>query len=188
MQMIHLAVAQLAWVDSVTVKRIWPDAIDIKIKERKPYSRWGENSLITEQGVVFTPSSIEPFQSLPLLTGPATQQAKVVEIVKGIKTTLADQAFALAEFSINDRQSWKIKLTSGLDIRLGREEQLKKLQRFLKTLALVGQDQVNAMAIVDLRYPNGYAVSWKPDTPEIDWQAVAHPEKQPITTKKSGTE
>ena len=26
-----------------------------------------------------------------------------------------------------------------------------------------------AMALVDLRYPNGYAVSWKPDIEPIDW-------------------
>ena len=31
------------------------------------------------------------------------------------------------------------------------------------------------MAIVDLRYPNGYAVSWKPGTAEIDWNAIANP-------------
>jgi cell division protein FtsQ len=75
----------------------------------------------------------------------------------------------MAEFTINDRWSWKIKLTTGLEILLGRNEQLKKLQRFLKTLDVMGQEQVKRMAIVDLRYPNGYAVSWQPGTQEIDW-------------------
>ena len=175
MQAIHAAVSTLPWVDTVTVKRIWPDAIDIKIREKKPYARWGKNSLITEQGVIFTPNNIEQFQNLTVVTGPELQQVKVLEIMKGIKTALADQSMQLAEFSVNDRWAWKIKLATGQEILLGRNEQLKKLQRFLKTLAVVKQEQVDAMAIVDLRYPNGYAVSWKPGTVEIDWNAITTP-------------
>ncbi|MDD1640772.1 MAG: cell division protein FtsQ/DivIB, partial [Methylococcaceae bacterium] len=73
---------------------------------------------------------------------------------------------------------WKIKLATGLEILLGRNEQLKKLQRYLKTLAVLKQEQVDAMAIVDLRYPNGYAVSWKPGTEEIDWSSIAIPNNE----------
>jgi cell division protein FtsQ len=176
MQAIHSAVAELPWVDTVTVKRIWPDAIDIKVRERKPYARWGKNSLITEQGVIFTPKNMEQFQNLTVVTGPELQQVRVLEIMKGVKTALADQSMDLAEFSVNDRWAWKIKLAAGLEILLGRNEQLKKLQRFLKTITVLKQEQVEKMAIVDLRYPNGYAVSWKPGTPEIDWHAIANPQ------------
>jgi cell division protein FtsQ len=34
------------------------------------------------------------------------------------------------------------------------------------------------MAVVDLRYPNGYAVSWKPGITEIDWNAIANPNNE----------
>jgi cell division protein FtsQ len=172
MQAIHLAVSTLPWVDNVTVKRIWPDAIDIKVHEKKPFVRWGKDSLITEQGVIFTPKNIDQFQKLTVVTGPELQQVKVLEIMKGIKTALADQSMELAEFSVNNRGAWKIKLATGLEILLGRNEQLKKLQRFLKTLTVLKQEQVEQIAIVDLRYPNGYAVSWKPGASEIDWHAI----------------
>jgi len=65
-----------------------------------------------------------------------------------------------------------------LEILLGRNEQLKKLQRFLKTLEVLGPEQVDKIAIVDLRYPNGYAVSWKPGTEEIDWKKIANPQHE----------
>jgi len=65
-----------------------------------------------------------------------------------------------------------------LEILLGRNEQLKKLQRFLKTLEVLEQERVEKMAIVDLRYPNGYAVSWKPDAEEIDWKKVADQQRE----------
>ena len=178
MQAIHSTVATLPWVDTVTVKRIWPDAIDIKVREKKPYARWGKNSLITERGVIFTPNNLEQFKNLAVLTGPEMQQVKVLEIMKGIKTALADQSLQLMEFSVNDRGAWKIKLATGLEILLGRNEQLKKLQRYLKTLAVLKQEQVEQIAIVDLRYPNGYAVSWKPGTEEIDWSTIAIPNNE----------
>jgi cell division protein FtsQ len=188
MQAIHMAVSTLPWVDTVTVKRIWPDAIDIKIRERKAYARWGKNSLITEQGVIFTPNNIEQFQNLTGVTGPELQQVKVLEIMKGVKTALADQSLELAEFSVNDRWAWKIKLATGQEILLGRNEQLKKLQRYLKTLTVLKQEQVEQMAIIDLRYPNGYAVSWKPGTVEIDWKAIANPDNEQTSIQKGDTE
>ena len=131
--------------------------------------------MITEQGVIFTPPQIEAFNNLTLVKGPEMQQIKVLEIMKGIKTALADQAMELVEFNINDRDAWKIKLSNNLEILLGHNEQLKKLQRFLRTLDVLKQDQVEQMALVDLRYPNGYAVSWKLGTPEIDWRALSNP-------------
>lgn len=189
-QVIHAAVSALPWVESVTVKRVWPDAIDIRVSERKPFVRWGEKSLISQQGAVFTPKSIEPFDDLMVLTGPEQQHIKVLKIMKGVRTTLADQSLELAEFSINNRGAWKIKLANGLEILLGRSDQLQKLQRFLKTLTLLQQEQIDAMEVVDLRYPNGYAVSWKAGTPEFDWQAIANGSNQDLTmgAKKSHTE
>lgn len=178
MQAIHEAVTQLPWVQAASVKRVWPDAIDIKVYEKKPYVRWGQQSLLNEQGQLFTPKNIEQFQVLPLLVGPEQQHRKSLEIMKGIKTVLADQSMELAEFNIDDRWSWRIKLATGMEIRLGRNEPLKKLQRFLKTLAVLGQEQVDAMAVVDLKYPNGYAVSWRPGGDEIDWKKIANPENE----------
>jgi cell division protein FtsQ len=135
--------------------------------------------------VIFTPNNIDQFQNLTVVTGPELQQVKVLEIMKGIKTALADKAMKLSEFNVNDRGAWKIKLATGLEILLGRNEQLKKLQRFLKTLAVLKQEQVEQMAIVDLRYPNGYAVSWKPGAAEIDWNDIANPNNEKPANKKA---
>ena len=187
-QTLHNAVSKLPWIEDVTVKRVWPDTIDIKIKERKPFVRWGENSLVSDKGVVFTPKSIEPFGDLMLVSGPEQQQVKVLEIMKGVKTALADQSLELVEFNINNRWSWKFKLASGLEVELGRSDQLKKLQRFLKTLSVIPQEQIDAMAVVDLRYPNGFAVSWKLGAPEFDWQAIAKGGSGIPSAKKSDTE
>ena len=94
----------------------------------------GKTGLLTEYGELFTPNNVDQFQSLLLVSGPKQQEAKTLEIMKGVKTALEDQALELAEFKVNDREAWEIKLKTGLEIVLGRTGQLKKLQRFLDTL------------------------------------------------------
>ena len=71
----------------------------------------------------------------------------------------------LVEFKVNERRSWVI-FANGLEIKLGRNGQLKNLQRFLKTLDLLGQDKIDLITKVDLRYPNGFAITWKADVPK----------------------
>ncbi len=169
MQLIHEAVEKLPWVKSASVDRDWPDIIDIDVYERKAFVRWGQKSLLTENGELFTPNNVDQFQSLLLVEGPTQQEAKTLEIMKGVNTALEDQALKMAEFKVNDREAWQIKLKTGLQIVLGRTGQLKKLQRFLATMPVLGQEKIAAMQLVDLRYPNGYAVSWKPGSEPIDW-------------------
>ncbi len=161
-QSIQQAISALEWIESANVKRIWPDTIAVQVMEKIPYCRWGEKSLITENGDLFTPDDITPFLGLPVVDGPTQQHLKVLETMQGIKTTLADQSLDLTEFKINGRGAWRIKLASGLEIQLGHNDQLKKLNRFLKSLAVLEASKIAAMATVDLRYPNGYAVVWKP--------------------------
>jgi cell division protein FtsQ len=169
MQKIQVTVAQLPWVKNAVVERVWPDTIDIKVNERKAYVRWGKKGLLTENGELFMPNNVDQFKSLLLIEGPKQQEAKMLEIMKGVRTALEDQSLELAEFKVNDRETWEIKLKTGLEILLGRTGQLKKLQRFLDTMPILGQEKIAAMQVVDLRYPNGYAVSWKPGIGTIDW-------------------
>lgn len=165
MQSIHNAVAALPWVGSVAVTRLWPDTLDIKVIERKPYLRWGKDGFITEQGVIFKPKSVAGHEQLPILNTQEARRLEALDILKGLSLALADQGLVLKELTINDRGAWSLKLAYGPMIMLGREEQVKKLQRFLRTLPLLEEHQIAAMAVVDLRYPNGYAVAWKASAP-----------------------
>ena len=173
MNAIHQAIKALPLVDSVDVKRVWPDTVDIKITEKQPVVRWGSNALLNKQGEAFTPDNIDDFKNLPLITGPAGQEKKLLEIMKGVYIVLKDKSLQLAEFHVNERRAWRIKLANGLEMQLGRKDPLENMQRFLKTMNLLGEEQLAWIASVDARYPNGYAITWKPDAPKFDWKAIA---------------
>ena len=177
MDAIHQAIKALPLVDKVDVKRVWPDAVHIKITEQKPVVRWGKTGLLNKQGDLLVPDKIEEFKNLPLITGPDGQEKKLLEIMKGVYIVLKDKSLQLAEFHVNERRAWRLKLASGLEIQLGRKAPLENMQRFLKTMDLLGEEQLAMIASVDTRYPNGFAVTWKPEVTNIDWKAIVEKNK-----------
>ena len=180
MESIHRAISDLPLVDTVDVKRVWPDAVYIKITEHKPIVRWGNNGLLNKYGDVLIPDNIKDFMNLPLITGPEGQERKLLEIMKGVYIVLKDKSMQLAEFHVNERRSWRLKLASGLEMQLGSKAPLENMQRFLKTMDLLGEEQIAMMASVDTRYPNGFAVTWKPEAGVIDWKAIVEKNKNLI--------
>lgn len=180
MNAIHQAIKALPLVDKVDVKRVWPDAVHIKITEQKPVVRWGKSALLNKQGDLLVPENIGEFKNLPLITGPDGQERKLLEIMKGVYIVLKDKSLQLAEFHVNERRAWRLKLASGLEMQLGRKAPLENMQRFLKTMDLVGEEQLAMMTSVDTRYPNGFAVTWKPDVTNIDWKAIVEKNKNLI--------
>ena len=43
----------LPWVDSVRVRRIWPDVLQITVQEQKAVARWNNNALLNTDGDEF---------------------------------------------------------------------------------------------------------------------------------------
>jgi cell division protein FtsQ len=160
-QSIRQSLAVLPWISQVKVKRVWPDAIEIKVYEQYPIARWSNIGLLNEQGDLFTPTNLARFNKLPLLYGPLDQEKKLMEVMKQLQAGLANYSIGLAEFHINERRAWTIVLTNELVLKLGRKEPLQKFQQFLPTLPILGKNRIAAMSVVDLRYPNGFAVTQK---------------------------
>ncbi len=172
-QQVQQSVMNLPWSDRVIVKRVWPDAINVVITEQTPVVRWGDDALLNNRAEVFKPAKIKDFTGLPLLLGPEGYQQRMLETMKTILPVLQANNMELASFEINERRAWKLKLNNEMELNAGRNQPLEKIQRFLKTIALLGQEQIAGIAVVDLRYSNGYALKWKQGEAEIDWKKIA---------------
>ena len=173
LQNIQKSVVQLPWVKSVKIKRVWPDTINIRIDEQTPVARWSTMDLVNKNGELFRPAGIDKFDHLPMISGHTGNEKELLKIMADLTIALRDQKLKLTEFRVSDRRAWYIKLQRGIEIKLGSNEPFKKLQRFLKTLPLIGQEQIEKITVVDLRYPNGYAMTWKPTEEQIDWKLIA---------------
>ncbi len=161
MNAIQTGLLNLPWVAQVKVRRVWPDTVEIKVYEQYPIVRWGNTGLLNEQGDLFIPDNLARFNKLPLLKGPEGTEKKLLQVMKKIQKKLLEHALELQGFNVNERRAWTLRLSSGLELKLGQKKPLKKFNRFLITLPILKKNQSRVLAKVDLRYPNGYAVTWK---------------------------
>lgn len=168
MHSIRQALLALPWITQVKVKRVWPDAIEIKVYEQYPIARWNNIGLLNEQGDFFTPTNLDKFSKLPILYGPLGQEKKQMELMKQLQAGLANYSMGLAEFYVNERRAWTVVLTNELILKLGRKDPLQKIQQFLPTIPALGKERIATMAMVDLRYANGFAVTQKREIMRVD--------------------
>ncbi len=168
MQAIRQVLLGLPWIAQVQVKRVWPDAIEIKVYEQYPVARWGNIGLLNEHGDLFIPTNLAKFSKLPLVYGPRGQEKKLMEMMKQLQTASADNALEIVAFTVNDRRAWTVLLANELELKLGRKDPLQKFQHFLPSIPVLGKERIAAMSTIDLRYPNGYAVTWKQNVAKID--------------------
>ena len=156
------AAIELPWVRQVEARRIWPDQLQIKIDEQRPVARWGKNSLLNPNGERFSPPQITQYQALPHLEGTKGGELVMLKQLRAIRYELATFGLRIKKLTVNQRQSWSLLLDNGMVIQVGVSNRQTALKRLLKAIPILGKERVDAIATIDLRYPNGMAIQWKP--------------------------
>lgn len=161
---VQAKVDALPWVAHAQVTRDWPDTLTVQVVEREPFARWGEHGLLDTEGRSFTPASTDrsasQWHALPQLAGPPGQQQDVMQTWKQFSTGLAGTPFALAGLSQDARGDWRAQTRSGVTLRLGRDDPVTKLHLLRNTIPHALAGKLDQVAAIDLRYTNGFAVSW----------------------------
>ena len=154
------AVGALPWVERAEVRKHWPDVLEVRISEHRPFARWGKDRLLSEQGRLFPASTVAVPRGLPLLDGPESRVAEVVALYNQARERLAD-AGGVRGVALDKRGSWSISLHNGTDVVLGRSDPEARLERFAPLLPrLVAQHPGQRLARADLRYTNGFSLTW----------------------------
>src|SRR3546814_18785640 len=47
------AVDKLPWVDHAEVRKHWPDVVEVRIVDHRPFARWGDDQPLSEDGPPF---------------------------------------------------------------------------------------------------------------------------------------
>lgn len=162
---VRSALERLPWVRHVDVRRIWPNKLEVRVEEHQPAARWGEsgNELVNTFGEVF-PAVLDDTErnALPRLVGPQGTAPEVLKRYGEMVQTFAAVGEKPVEISLSPRLAWQIKLASRMVVELGREQMKSqfgsRLQRFIEVYPETIAKQAVRPAVVDLRYPNGFAM------------------------------
>ena len=154
------AVAKLPWVERAEVRKLWPDVLEVRIVEHRPFARWGVDRLLSEQGRLFPAAGAEVPAGLPLLHGPDARAADVVALYNEARDLFAAGGFSVNELELDERDSWSLKLGNGIDVVVGNQEARLRLKRFARMLPHLLARNPHPLQRADLRYTNGFALEW----------------------------
>lgn len=147
------------WVESAEVRKVWPNTLQVLVHEHAPLAYWGDRQLVSTSAVVIEPKVI-PDLPLPRLYGPSDSSDVVLEQFGLVSQVLASSSLRIDTLTLEARGAWSIVFTNGVRVKLGREEILDRLQRFIAVYRSDLSGRIEQITSVDARYPHGVAVGW----------------------------
>lgn len=159
------AVAKLPWVETAQVRKRWPDVLEVHVTEHRPYARWGRERLLSEQGRLFSARGVEVPPSLPQFAGPATRTADVVALYRDASALFAPTGVPVRRVALDARGSWTLMLDNGIEVIVGRNEARARLARFVRLMPRLLEQPAQQLVRADLRYTNGFSLTWAPLKP-----------------------
>jgi cell division protein FtsQ len=155
-------IERLPWVASVSVRRVWPDALRVRVTEQVPFAYWGKDALVSREGVVFRPKILPHLEGLATLQGEAQHARSITQEYQRMDTLLQTVGLRVSDLRVDARQARRIETNNGLTLQLGRRDVMPRLTRFVQLYPdLISQESERQLDTVDLRYSNGFAVHWQ---------------------------
>lgn len=185
------AVERLPWVAGAEVRKLWPDTIEVRVQEFEAAARWNGDRLLDVEGRIFDVPGDEALDGLPGLHGPDERAADVLALSRALAPRLEAAGLAPAGVRLSARGSVEVELADGGAIRLGRDPNLARLQRFLDALPEAQPPRPGMRwTRADLRYANGFALTWRPVAPPTPSPAAdaGRPAPDPATAAPTGAD
>jgi len=156
---------KLPWVRRAEVRRRWPDVLELRLEEHQAVAYWtvsdsGETQLVNRQGEVFVAASNA---EMPAFSGPQGSAAYLQAKHREFGAVLEPLGRRLVSLALSAREAWQLKLDDGMVIVLGRDQEKapigERLARFVRAWPQASERIGVQVAVADLRYPSGFALT-----------------------------
>ena len=154
---VRAGVEQLPWVRRASVRRVWPDRLEVTLEEHVALARWGDDALVSTKGERFR---AETDEKLPMFIAPAGAEREVARRYARFSAAVAQLGSPVDRVVLTARYAWQVRLENGLTLMLGRDADLaeERLKRFVEVFPETVGRVSGKSHYVDLRYPNGFAL------------------------------
>ena len=161
---IRSQIESLPWVYQASLRRIWPDRLQITVEEQRPIARWGDKGLINRYGDVFEVNDRAVAElELPVIVGRRDRCKALISNFNAADQLLYPLGLRLVSLTEDERGDQRLVLSNGTQLALGRKDRGERLQRFIASYSKTLEPFMGKIARLDLRYANGFAVKWKSD-------------------------
>ncbi len=153
-----------ARVAQASVRKFYPDRLEIVIEERVGFARWqriGKTHLIARDGTVLESDIGGGAVDLPLVVGLGAEK-RAGALLDLIARFPAVQEVMRAGILVAERR-WNLRLKNGIDVRLPEEDPALALERLVQ-LERSTQILTRDVTVIDLRVPDRVAVGLTDET------------------------
>lgn len=165
LQQIRHQLEGLPWIYEATVRRKWPNALEIHVVEELPIARWGQNGFLNHEGETFYSDKGGDWDELPLLSGPEGSAQSLMEKYQRLVEILTPLNLSIRQLAVDERGQVEAVLEDGMQLNLGSEEFLGRMQRFVGIYRGELAARRSEVIRVDLRYESGIAVAFRQASP-----------------------
>ena len=159
---------RLPWIYEASVRRRWPNALEIHVVEQLPIARWGEDSLLNHEGAIFTSDSPGDWHALPLLRGPEGSAPALMERYLQLRELLAPLQLQVEQLRVDQRGQLEAMLAGDVRLIIGGEQFRERMLRFTGIYARELAPRIDEIERIDLRYQVGIAVAYtEPETSQV---------------------
>lgn len=162
---VRTAFESVPWVRKAAVRREWPNKLIVSVEEHVPLGTWGEDGrLISVKGDVFTANLAEAEEDRKLLefSGPNGSEKEVIARFNDLREWFAPTNLVPEGVQLSGRYAWTVKLSNGMKVELGREQNQETLkaraERLVSVYPQLAARLQERIESIDMRYPNGLAL------------------------------
>ncbi|MHC5307027.1 cell division protein FtsQ/DivIB [Bartonella sp. LJL80] len=177
--------AELPWVQSVDVQKVYPDRVRVSLVERQPYAVWqhgDQMDIVDRDGRVIVPFRPGLVGDLPLVVGLGAE-VKASGFVQDVSAFPQIKDHVRAYVRVGDRR-WDILLDNGVRIKLPEVDAMKRLADAVKAESAQGLFSRDVLS-VDLRLPDRMTVALSDEALERRNKVVKEEERR-LKAQKAG--
>jgi cell division protein FtsQ len=160
---VRTALKQDPRVAEATVRKLYPDRLEIAIEEREAFARWqraGKLNLIARDGTVLERDIGAKAADLPLVVGAGADKgaAALLDLIERFPSI---REAVRAGVLVAERR-WNLRLKNGIDVRLPEEDPALALERLVqidRSKQIMSRD----LTMIDLRVPDRVTVGLSDD-------------------------
>ncbi|MEY2684996.1 MAG: hypothetical protein RJA09_2140 [Pseudomonadota bacterium] len=184
LQAVRQVFEAVPWVREAVVQREYPNRLKVTLREHQAVAWWGDaggGHLVNVQGEVFEANPDDnQSDGWSELSGPSGRSAQVLDTYRQLRPVFERLELDIQRLDLDSRGGWRVRLDNGAVVELGRGDRdtIEARARLLvQTISQVTPRYTQDLQLVDMRYPNGYAVRLKGVTTLPDKPAGTSPKR-----------